>query len=410
FVLLLVVSYALPVSLWIKSLGEMELAGKTGFWTDTVETLLYFSFYGQPYTNSARVLQVSSGVVMILLIFYTVLLVKYLRKASFYQPFVFVSLLLLLMFLCIEAQHFILCNPFPNGRLALYFIPLFVLLVIYGLDKFNPFQISTVIGLIITLIAGTHFINNINLNKTYNWSGDADTPEMLSVIYDLEKNTKVTDPVRLGTYWADEPNINYYRIHNNYSWLRVMSREGFLPNDEYVFATPEMFRFFNREMLRVVKVFPGTGNILFRNLYADSLQLIATKTAQLPDRHIIMDTMMSGGMVQFSRDEISADSVLVEAKAWVLVKSDYVGGGLIIAADGMNGNKNIWRSLKISDGIMRVGEWQQVCYSTIISVKDQPNAHIKSYIWNTGKIPLHVAHLQVKIYDLKDMKPLLVKE
>lgn len=408
-VLLLVVSYALPVSLWIKQLGEMDLAGKTGFWQDTVLSLLGFSFYNQPYTAGEEFLKYVAAIIIMLLIFCAVLLLNNLRGRRFYEPFTIVSILLLMMFLCIEAQHFIMNNPFPNGRLALYFMPLFVLLVVYGFDKLNHFYIGTIAGSILTIFSVFHFIQSINFTKTTNFTSDADTPQMLSFLYQTEGNRKASDPVKLGSAWTDEPCINYYRIHHNYNWLRNQSRAGFLHNDEYIYTSPETFKYFNKDIIKAIKIFPSTGNILARNIYADSLRSIFTKTATFPDKFIVLDTAMSSPLIQLQRNDIQSDSVLVEAQAWVLANKEYVGGDLVIAADHFTGN-SIWRSVRISDGVMKAGAWQMVSFCTVISLKNQPHAQVKSYIWNTGKIPLQVAHLQLKIYDLTTAKPLYVHE
>jgi hypothetical protein len=200
--------------------------GKTGFWHDTVGSLISSSFYFQSYPEGIKLfiecVLITLFAVGGMLFIYHLMIKKRMEKinASF--------LILLICILSPIIQFLLFKTQLPYGRTALYYIPLFVLLFVFIIDKISfipTFKCTTVISFLASIIlcisVGFHFYRTANLHYTYDWKYDADTKfamEDLKRIYE-KKGT----PITIGIDWRLESSMRYYTIRNGSGWLWASS-------------------------------------------------------------------------------------------------------------------------------------------------------------------------------------------
>ena len=147
-------------------------------------------------------------------------------------------MVIFITFLCSAAsviQFHLFKVLYPKERTALYFIPLFVLSVVFFLDYFAQRfkwtgRITTVLLLVpISILACFHFLGTASLTRTYTWDYDANTKDMmkrLSLEHSSQVGIDTRDKITLGIDWFFEPTVNYYRRSRKVIWLNRVTRDS----------------------------------------------------------------------------------------------------------------------------------------------------------------------------------------
>ena len=109
-------------------------------------------------------------------------------------------------------QHALLGTPYPLGRTALYFVPLFVLFVACAVDAVaaaSAWARAGVAAVLALLVAASlyHFAEAANVSSVLDWPQDASTPRMMT---DLREDAAGRSSASLGVEWVYYPVAEYY--------------------------------------------------------------------------------------------------------------------------------------------------------------------------------------------------------
>jgi len=258
--------YRLVLRIWrLKTSGELYGRGKSGFFMDTLGSMVDSYFYTQSYSESIR-----QGVRLLLVagFFIAIAVISYSTWKNL--RITFSTILLLMLILAIAApvlEHHILGVEYPLERLTLYYMPLLGLLTMTVVDEIlsKPPRALRVIGqacctaLLVAMVL--HFSRTANLHSTLTWSYDADTK---SAVLDLERyfDTTGTNKINVGNNGNFEPAINFYRKTRFFTWLNPATRDWLLQQDnDAVICYPEDLP--NRDNYTALKRYPG-GTVLYR--------------------------------------------------------------------------------------------------------------------------------------------------
>jgi|GEM_PF-5595572 len=186
---------------------------------DTFRSLIMSSYYLQLGTvnnigiNSSTILSDTVVIVMVLLSIFLLLigLEKLLikkeistRSLYFISSLISISVSLSFVFF----QNLVMKTPFPLGRTAIIFIPLFF---VFSFCAINFLPSNKNILFLISIILCIHVLFSIkkaNLKYTWTWQYDANTKD---VYYEIRKY----DNKRVCLYWLYKPTFNYYDLINN---------------------------------------------------------------------------------------------------------------------------------------------------------------------------------------------------
>jgi hypothetical protein len=164
--------------------GGFYAGGKTGFWKDTVQSLVLKSLYSVPYGPLApwlsRLAQVSAiGVVALSMIVTGIDVVQKRLGRVFGGEHLVLGAVGGSVILSV-LQSVLLDVNYPEGRLALFFLPLMSLLVIYlSLRLGRPVRLM---GYAMAALLAVHSVRAYNLTHTKEWKYDAETPAALAAI------------------------------------------------------------------------------------------------------------------------------------------------------------------------------------------------------------------------------------
>jgi hypothetical protein len=273
FLYLIFLSILLSRLFMLKNNQELYFGG-TDFFRHTIAQLihhsLYFSYFGESFWLLLRQ--------VIIFLFMLGVLYQFFRRK--YSSLTRITLLLTLLVTASFIQYLIFDIPFPVGRTALFFIPLFGLFISFFVSELKDFLNQQVISRILSaavflmfLAITIHFAVNLNLKYTREWQFDANTKAMMGeIIKQKELDNTLHQKICISNNWLFEPTINYYRTLYRMDYLAPADREGLNPGSDYIYSTIEDLKAFEYgELYQVVREFDDTETILLRKISPERL-------------------------------------------------------------------------------------------------------------------------------------------
>jgi hypothetical protein len=274
----------------LKLSGENELywGGYSGFFTDTVGSLISASFYQKDYGNGFQVILQWMLVVSFLIILTAQLFSR--RNIQLVR----LTALLAFLFSAIVAEHYIFSTPYPMLRTALIFIPVLGLFYLFTIDKMLSrvknenlqLKISFVVFIIICQPLIYNFVKSANLTHVEEWDFDSNTKNASGKIRDIcqEKNNCKRE-FTIANSWQFTHTLNYYK--NIYSVN-------------------------NLEKATINKI----------NLFSDFMYLYAKDTVYINNSYSIIERFPDSKSILLRRNEINFGRIVLSSKTISLKASN----------------------------------------------------------------------------------------
>ncbi len=207
-ILLMILCY-LPFSKMVAT-KQFVYWGSTGFFNDTVKPLIISLRSGTEYfgwTNE-RVYAIILG--LIIFAIGSSLILKSKDGLSRYKNYALYLLVLIIIYN--HVQFYIADIPFLNARTALFFIPIVIINIGFGLQAWV--EKKQVIGLVLILMYGglsiQHFVRGFNIKSTYEWYFDENTFDVLRDMNHMIEEEKLEKPVKINCHWIFYPSLSYH--------------------------------------------------------------------------------------------------------------------------------------------------------------------------------------------------------
>lgn len=248
---------------------EFYDGGLNGFWSDTVGSLIYATLYEKPYQMTAFLyLKYFIGVVSLLLILTLIYKLFRLKTKAFSQKSVVAILLLFIPCLVTIVQHYTLNSNYLINRMALFFIPIFFINIVFLINEFAlSVKLKLLSGSLIYLITGMfvfHTMNSLNTTSSLYWKFDADTKRMLLDLDSVVKNDSASK-VKLGVMTLYEPAINFYRTTKNYKWLEKVGEDGYRDQAyNFYYLGDSSSKYITDRNMSVLKHYPASNSVLVK--------------------------------------------------------------------------------------------------------------------------------------------------
>lgn len=231
----------------MKGMNEFYFGGESGFWADTVKSLINATLYDASYSNFIGSI-INAFVIIFILLFIGYIIYKLYKKnfskENYYLSLIFI--IILLIALSIIFQNILLGTLFVVERAAIYFIPLFLIFVLFLWQSIAKKELKflknilNALFIIFTIFLIFHYVISINLSNSYVWRHDSSVKNVMENIYKLsaDKGLK-NDELKIGASWLLAPSINFYRMKYDMYWLKQVDGDGTDVNFNFYYLLDE---------------------------------------------------------------------------------------------------------------------------------------------------------------------------
>lgn len=275
---LIIYSLIGPQLTFLKNSGQLYVGGQSGFFQDTVLSLIQASLYHQSYT-----LFFSYFIFILLSVVFLVglyILLQAHKDKDYTQAIYlfYISSILGLIIIGLQIQHILFRTVFVTDRAALYFLPLVIIWVFLVVEAALPLikerfqKIITITGVLLVSLILIHTISASNFSETYIWKYDSDTKEIINdlvFIHQASPEVKIT----FWNNWKLEPSINYLKYNQQLTWLDWSYR---VPPTEFYnvyILLPEDYELLDKYSLRIINQYENSGVIFAVKTNTSSLKI-----------------------------------------------------------------------------------------------------------------------------------------
>ncbi|MBI5893612.1 MAG: hypothetical protein HZB79_08185 [Deltaproteobacteria bacterium] len=233
--LLAAIYYKPPILINFRQ-ASLDIAARTGFWQDTVTSLINSILYGQKYywdtMTFGKILILVSILSGMFIIIWEIQRGKAADLIRNKFPWILLMLFVCTFGIVLQVAVFN-TSVYVIERYAIFYIPMFSLFLLmlwkYILSHYHKYiaAATTAFMCLLTGVLMLHFIKSANLQYSFIYREDAYTKEVLNMIVEETKKYNLPpDTIRIGISWTFEPGINFYILKNNLYWIRFVDRSG----------------------------------------------------------------------------------------------------------------------------------------------------------------------------------------
>lgn len=182
----------IDIAFFLKENGLLYYGTLDGFWSLTMVSMLDLLF-----ENKGVVIQVVLGVsILILFVVYGFNFWRDKLKVFTDRRYMF-FFILIGVFLAIQIAALFLHNNYPEDRVALYLLPLFVAALCFGVDELKQTNVSS-LALFPLVLLPIHFMFGANMNRISIWPKDSMPDRYYETIKNYDNGTKY--PANVAAY------------------------------------------------------------------------------------------------------------------------------------------------------------------------------------------------------------------
>jgi 4-amino-4-deoxy-L-arabinose transferase-like glycosyltransferase len=218
---------------------QMYWGGYNGFVSDTINSLARCSLY--PSIDSPAVGQALSTIFIASFALVLPLGIRQLFSRKNDATFGLLVLLLAGAVALPLLEHAFFHALFPIERAALYYLPLYAAVLLYGLSVLGASgegwrrAVAPMAGTATAVAAGWCFCRGFTERSPCAWVMDTHNREVLDLIERDHAEHSPTHPVKIRASHLMEPSLNFYRITHDYTWLVPVTRKP-IPDPDYIYT------------------------------------------------------------------------------------------------------------------------------------------------------------------------------
>lgn len=225
--LLSTVLICLPRLLQLRADDGLYFGGVDNFWSDTIRSIVSSSLYSgtspDSYITTIQIILLAlyaAGVIGLIIKFKEI---KITSKASILSA----SLLLLFSLSIVSTivQHVLFGTRYLIERTAIFYIPLYLVSLIFMADflytktKTLSRSLIIILGSLLLFFNIYNFVSNANFTYTSTWKNDAHTKEVVSLI--IERSSSIPGCCTLSVDFWIHPSFYFYSFSQSLSCLPI---------------------------------------------------------------------------------------------------------------------------------------------------------------------------------------------
>ncbi len=422
FISIVVLSYVLRISYMLLDSNLLYFGGDTGFWADTVHSLIVSALYGASYSTIA--IYIVTGFVMLIFIAGVFALATpffFAKYKTRVHPFFYllVSVLFLVVIGTI-AQHYILGTKFLIQRAAGYILVLFFLTSAYLINFYITDKLRLYFAILIGGISVYHFIETCNTNSVYDWKLDSETKKMMMDfgIYHNSERSRADSLISFNAYKKNAAACLFYQELYKYNWMLPVNYSDHVNHTEdFYYLQDDSLYILKGFSYQVIGHYPDVKESLIQNIQKIKNNSYGKSTISLYDT-VLQDNKLRESFPLITKHQTNC--VLIKTGAYspftalnASVLKNKTGLNVLASAhvffpDGRSGGLNVaiydkkgkilkWNSMDFGDYYLQDSGWMTIPFKLEI-YESYPDADsLRVFIWNTGKHPILASELKVFI-------------
>lgn len=210
--------------------SELYFGGTRGLVADTLYSTIESSFYGRNYHPAQNEIVLAAVLISIVLVGALVLYrVLHRDMSSVMLPATAVLTIVIVTCLAVPVQHLLFGTVYLTGRTALFFIPLYGLLIVFVCEATAAIgkkgqMLAAFLAMLVLSCATCHFTASANTKYVWDWRDDASTRMMMEDLGSvLEAEGRGRSHVVLGVDSSYIPVAIYYARRNHVPGIEVVS-------------------------------------------------------------------------------------------------------------------------------------------------------------------------------------------
>jgi uncharacterized membrane protein len=233
-------SFILGRLLRLKRDQELFFGGQDGFISDTVRSLVRCSLSA---TMNQPAVVTTTATILVGSFLLVLLLAADPRRRKERLTLGLLVILLILAIVLPILGHRLLGALLPIERAALFYLPLYALVLMHALDAFRAGRDGSArqaavlcVTAVAVVAAGWSFFGGLKEHSSCTWWVDTRNynREVVELIQRDRAARWPTRPVSLRVNWRLEPSLYYYRKTRRYTWLKITA--GPTPNPDYLYV------------------------------------------------------------------------------------------------------------------------------------------------------------------------------
>jgi hypothetical protein len=391
----------IPILIKLKTANALYFTGQGTFWHDTVISLIQRTFDNTPIVmNYTIIFEITVALIFITslaLIFFKYNKEKIFWKQSFFV-FIFLQILLCSMSNIIQHLWFGIGNVYE--RMALMYIPIFSLLMIFMIENIYAIfkKSAMIISGIVVLVMMINFIHAASLNRVTQrvWS-----PDVRDMVKFLRQNKKEIpeDKINLsiGINPQFEHDMNDYITIYFLTWLnRADYKKEFNPLNDYYFIKGKDLSSLNNISYSVLKEFPKSEMLLLENTTPRNHKEIASRKLNP------LQTDNAELIYTFDDSISNYKYTMINFKAHVQTKYFESPDSIIIKIS--NNQKCYYtKAMQLEDYITKENEPNPINLSVMLPNEIKGGDVLKVYFYKSFPNPVTVEEMEFKIVGYNPM-------
>jgi hypothetical protein len=404
--LALFLGFILPYSFELKKAGALFMGGETGFWKDTIGTLVPRLWY---HLDFSYALQQLTKAVFILIVLAASCYIGYKHAKKQTSPHnMFLGSLALLFFFIILftlAQHYILGTLYLIERAVLFLYVLLLLLFVFFVNELT--KEKKIVQSVLIVFAGiffVHFACSFNTKYVYEWKEECETKEMLSDLKAIRKSPSGKFNLTIAMPLILESEINYYRVVDTLTWLNQAMRDKKLNYlNDYFFIQQDQYQLANKDSIELIKEYPITKNVLAKPKYSPkSIQTIFDTIADFESTTIdcqLKSNQEYSAAVSYKVVDSTANTNCLATVKYNFTVNEKLDGNMfmIFIIQNSKGEAYVWLRPSLMDFVYEIDKKTDAYFTCNFPATIKAGDEVKTFLWNPNKKKLYLNKLELKI-------------
>jgi hypothetical protein len=415
--------FIIPLILKLKEVGAFFFGGYTGFWQDTVISLINESLYEHPFIPIMTYF-LQGLVVLVIIVSFLLIIYKLSRKETFWKDsfLMLLFIVVLLSFLANYFQHQWFGLLYLKERTALFYYPLFSLLMIFLLDRIYQGKSIVANGICITLSIFfiINFASNANLHYVVQWKQECDLKDMINDVNDFSKKLSgVKEPIYILGSQIFEKDFYFYNDLKPLDQIRLITFPNpNIPMYNYYYIVEQDLSKYPYPNYKIIKEYPISNTFLLSNNQNLKQKMICFYNLDFEKidstyrfHSITKETSYRGlhssktdSIINFSDgfNYIIDDSLVNNKRALVflkaMVKSQVLqpDANIVVSFENEAGSY-CYQSLNIKNFISAINKWTHIFFKAFVPKEINKGDIVKCYLWNLSKSIIYIDDMELKI-------------